>query len=143
MYLRGLLADCGIGNNETSPGEDYSAIDLWAYLPSGVVGVQVKAGRQRLNRDETYSVSVTEAWCQKWAGQNLPIFLVYVALSGRDDLLITHHAKSTTWKAHAYWHRVNDASPGTVRVPMQNRVNQATFQDWEKLIRQDFTRGAA
>lgn len=58
-YVRSLAAQAGIRNEETSPGEDYGAIDLTVHLTKSPVTVQVKTGTcQRRNNDGTYSVPV-------------------------------------------------------------------------------------
>lgn len=144
IYVRGLLAQAGIRNEETSPGEDYGGVDLTVHLTSAPVTVQVKAGRKRRNKDATYSVPLKPEWCTKWAGQKVPVYLVFVALSKANHAdLVAQHAYSTTWYAHAYWMQVNDAAPGTVRVPVENRLNLGTFQVWDEDVERVFTRGAA
>lgn len=144
IYVRGLLAQAGIRNEETSPGEDYGAVDVTVHLTCAPVTVQVKTGIKRRNRDGTYSVPVTPAWCAKWANQKVPVYLVFVALSRRAySGLVTHDIYSTRWAAHAYWVQVNDAVPGTVRVPVQNRLTMDTFVRWDDDVLQAFTRGAA
>ena len=82
---------------------------------------------------------MTPAWCERWSHQSTPIYLVYVALSRRDDsAVIEHLARSTTWYAHAYWAQVNDAKPGIVRVPAQNRLTLDTFLNWENELRSGY-----
>lgn len=144
MYVRGLLAQAGIRNGEPPPGEDYGAVDLTVHLTSAPVTAQIKTGRQRRNRDGTYSVTLKPEWCAKWAGQKVPVYLVFVALSKKNYCdLVSQGGYSTTWHAHAYWLQVNDAQPGTVRVPMKNRLNLDTFEGWDEDVERAFTRGAA
>lgn len=144
MYVRGLLAQAGIRNEETSPGEDYGAVDVTVHLTHATVTAQVKTGIKKRNQDGTYSVSVTPEWCAKWAKQRVPVYLVFVALSKRHYCdLVTHGSYTTQWAAHAYWLQVNDALPGTVRVPVQNRLTLDTFVRWDDDILRAFTTGAA
>jgi len=144
MYVRALLAQAGIRNEESSPGEDYGAVDLTIHLTSAAVTAQVKTGIKRRNRDSTYSVTLKPEWCAKWEGQKVPVYLVFVALSRRNYCdLVTQKDFSTTLYAHAYWLQVNDAQPGTVRVPVKNRLSLDTFQCWDEDVEHAFTRGAA
>lgn len=145
LYVRGLVAQAGFRQEETSPGEDYGAVDLTVHLASAAVTVQVKTATQpRRNRDDTYSVSVSDVWCAKWAQQKVPVYLALVVLSKSDFAAgVTHGPRSTTWHAHAYWVRVNDAQPGSVRVPVQNRLHLGTFRAWDEEVEQVFTGGAA
>lgn len=145
FYVRSLIAQAGISHEETSSGEDYGAVDLTAHLTSAAVTVQVKTGTaQRQNKDGTYSVSVKADWCDKWAKQKIPVYLVLVVLSRNDFATMVKQSKrSTTWHAHAYWTQVNDAQPGTVRVPVQNRLHLDTFRVWDEQVERVFTGGAA
>lgn len=145
MYVRGLLAQAGIRQEETAPGEDYGAVDLTVHLKSAPVTVQIKtATAKRRNADGTYSVPVSAVWCAKWAAQKVPVYLVLVVLSKKDyAAMVTQAARSTVWHAHAYWVQVNDAQPGTVRVPVQNRFHLGTFEVWDEQVERVFTGGAA
>ncbi|OLT39426.1 hypothetical protein BJF86_08345 [Serinicoccus sp. CNJ-927] len=72
------------------------------------------------------------------------MYLVLVVLSRKDFACMVRHAeRSTIWHAHAYWTQVNDAQPGTVRVPVQSRLHLDTFQVWDEQVRRFFTGGAA
>ena len=145
LYVRNLVAQAGIRHEETSPGEDYGAVDLTVHLDSAAVTVQVKTATQpRRNQDGTYSVPVKQDWCSKWANQKVPVYLVLVVLTKKHFAnAVTHHPRSTTWHAHAYWAQVNDAKPGSVQVPVANRLQMETFRTWNEDIEQAFTRGAA
>lgn len=145
MFMMSLVAQAGIRQGETLPGEDYGAVDMTVHLTSAAVTVQVKTGtQQRRNKDGTYSVHVKADWCAKWAKQKVPVYLVLVVLSKKNlDHVVTHGPRSTTWYAHAYWVRVNDAKPGAVRVPVQNRLQLETFRAWDAEVEQIFTGGAA
>ena len=145
LYVMSLVAQAGIRQGETSAGEDHGAVDMTVHLTSAPVTVQVKTGTQpRRNKDGTYSVPVKADWCAKWAKQKVPVYLVFVVLTKRDFAAgVTHGQRSTTWHAHAYWVRVNDAEPGTVRVPVQNRLQLETFQAWDAEVEQVFTGGVA
>ncbi len=66
FYVRSVIAQAGIRNEETSPGEDYAAVDLTVHLTSAAVTVQVKTGTaQHRRKDGTYSVPVKAEWCAK------------------------------------------------------------------------------
>jgi len=143
FYVRSLIAQAGIRQEETSSGEDYGAVDITVHLNSAPVTVQVKTGTlHRRNRDSTYSVSVTPEWCSKWAKQKVPVYLVLVVLSKKDfETMVTQADRSTTWHAHAYWVLVNDARPGAVRVPVKNRLHLGTFEVWNEQVERVFTGG--
>lgn len=51
MYFRSLLAQAGVANAESSPGEDHLATDATVEFPRGPVRVQIKAGTKPLNKD--------------------------------------------------------------------------------------------
>lgn len=131
MLVRALLAQAGIRNEETSPGEDHAAVDLTIHLPSAAVTAQVKSGRARPTRGGYIAVSVTEAWRKKWSLPKLPIYMIYVRVTGSaPDRWCVHGARTTTVHAHAYWVRIDNWSTPTVRVPLQNRLCLDTFSEW-------------
>jgi len=78
MYVRSLLAQAALGNNETAPGEDHLATDLNVEFRPATIRVQVKAGQRRRNNDGTFSVA--EKWHANWAEAKIPVYLVYVHL---------------------------------------------------------------
>jgi Domain of unknown function (DUF4365) len=80
MYVRSLLAQAGVTNNEVPGGEDYLAVDIAAFFPRAIVTLQVKAGMKKPNEDGSISVPTTKAWRDKWAEAQNPVFLVYVRL---------------------------------------------------------------
>jgi hypothetical protein len=118
MYVRSLLAQAALGNEETSSGEDHQAIDLTVKFRPAPVLVQVKAGRKLRLKDGTFSFSIKDNWRDSWAEAKIPVYLVYVHLttsrrqsgsnlcglsrrrsgrrqrSHRCDLLIRHHQGS-------------------------------------------------
>jgi hypothetical protein len=145
LYVMSLVAQAGIRQGETLPGEDHGAVDMTVHLTSAAVTLQVKTGtQQRRNKDGTYSVHVKSDWCAKWAKQKVPVYLVLVVLTKKDFAAgVTHGSRSMTWHAHAYWVRVNDATPGTVRVPVHNRLQLETFRAWDAEVERVFTGGAA
>lgn len=145
MYVRSLIAQAGIRHEENAPGEDHGAVDLTTHLTSAPVTVQVKTSSgKRLNKDGTYSVPVNADWCAKWSHQKVPVYLVLVVLSKKDySAMVTQGARTTTWHAHAYWAQVNDATPGTLRVPVQNRLHLDTFGIWDDQVERCFTGGVA
>lgn len=139
MYVRSLLAQAALGNNETAPGEDHLATDLNVDFRLAPIRVQVKAGRRRRNRDGSYSVSIMEKWRKDWADAKIPVYLVYVHLEHRPPAKwFEHPATSTTLHAHAYWIRVNGVSGATVKVPTSNRLTVSTFNLWNRDIEATF-----
>jgi hypothetical protein len=139
MYVRALLAQAALANEETSPGEDHLATDLNVNFRAAPVRVQVKAGRTRRNNDGSYSVSVTEKWRRDWSAAKIPVYLVYVRLEHRPPVKwFEHPASATTVHAHAYWVRVNGLSVATVRVPTSNRLTLDTFKLWHEDIETTF-----
>jgi len=133
MYVRSILAQAGIGNEETTAGEDHYAIDLTVNLPMAKVGVQVKAGAQAPNQDGSFSVPTKESWREKWAATATPVYLVYVHLEKEPPPdWVEHGDCCTTLHARAHWLRVNNLSVPTARVPIANRLTVATFASWEQ-----------
>jgi hypothetical protein len=131
MYLRSLLAQAGLPNEETSPGEDHRAIDLRiGFRPAGA-GVQVKCGQLKPNVDGSFSVPVKDTWRRKWAASTEPVYLVHVQLEVAKPMeWIDHPESATEIRAHAYWMRVNDCPTKTVRLPSENRLTLSTFDTW-------------
>lgn len=139
VYVRSLLAQAGLGNSETSPGEDHLSIDLNVEFRAAAVRVQVKAGRKRVNKDGSISVPTTPKWREDWATARIPVYLVYVRLERPQPAMwLEHPAASTTLHAHAYWARVNGLSVPTVRVPSANRLTVDTFAAWNRDIEETF-----
>lgn len=142
MYVRSLLAQAALGNEETSPGEDHLAADLNVNFRPAPIRVQVKAGRKRRNKDGTFSVSITEKWRTDWTAAKIPVYLVYVHLEHRVPAKwFEHPISSTTVHAHAYWVRVDGLSVTTVRVPTTNRLTVDTFKVWNDDIEATFGMG--
>jgi hypothetical protein len=138
MYVRALLAQAGLPNEETTSGEDHGAVDLRVNFRIGGVAVQVKCGALKPNQDGTYSVTTTEAWRKKWAVSSAPVYLVHVQLEASNvTQWIDHPQLHTRVRAHAYWARVNDCAK-TVRLSPQNRLTSATFAIWLADLRQAF-----
>jgi hypothetical protein len=143
MYVRSLLAQAALGNNETSSGEDHLATDLSVEFRPAPVRVQVKAGCKRRNSDGSYSVSITEKWRKDWRDAKIPVYLVYVHLEHKPPAKwLEHPAVSTMVHAHAYWVRVDGVSVATVRVPTANRLTVDTFKVWNSDIEATFGMGA-
>lgn len=133
MYVRSILAQAGVGNEETTTGEDYYAVDLTVNLPSAKVSVQVKAGTKPPNRDGSFSVGTKTDWRKIWAETVMPVYLVYVHLEKRPPPdWVEHSAVCTTIHARAHWMRVNSLSAPTAKVPAANRLTVATFAEWEQ-----------
>lgn len=132
MYVRAMLAQAALGNSETSPGEDHLSNDLNIHFRQGDIRVQIKAGAaKRRNKDGSFSISLKQKWRTDWAAATIPVYLVYVHLEKKiAGHWLDHPVASTTVHAHAYWVRVNGVSKATVRVPVQNRLTAATFDEW-------------
>jgi Domain of unknown function (DUF4365) len=131
MYVRSILAQAGVINNEVPGGEDHLAVDLMLVFPVGPVTVQVKAGTTTPNRDGSITVPVEESWREKWAQTRTPVFLVYVRLEKEPPNEWVDHADlHTLLHARAHWLKVNGMSGASVRVPLANRLTVKTFESW-------------
>lgn len=143
MYVRSLLTQAALGNQETSPGEDHLATDLNVDFRPATIRVQVKAGRKRRNQDRSFSVSVNKKWRADWADAKIPVYLVYVHLEHTPpSKWFDHPRTATTVHAHAYWVRVDGLSVATVKVPTANRLTVDTFEAWNRDIEATFGIGA-
>lgn len=142
MYVRSLLAQAALGNEETTSGEDHLATDLNVSFRPATVRVQVKAGRKRRNKDGTFSVSTTDKWRKDWADAKIPVYLVYVHVEHKPPAnWFEHPVASTTVHAHAYWVKVNGLSVATVKVPTTSRLTVDTFKVWNSDIEATFGNG--
>lgn len=142
-YVRSLATQASLGNQETSPGEDYLATDLNIEFRIAPVRVQVKSGHLRRNQDGSYSVRTTMKWREDWATARIPVYLAYVHLERGPALeWLEHSPLCTTFHAHAYWARVNGVSAATVRVQVCNRLTVDTFEDWQRDIEACFGIGS-
>jgi uncharacterized protein DUF4365 len=131
MYVRSILAQAAVVNNEVPGGEDHLAVDLALIFPVGSVTAQVKTGTKKPNRDGSITVSVEESWKKKWAEAKTPVYLVYVYLEKKPPLDWAEHADAhTTLHARGHWIRVNAVSAASVRVPVSNRLTADTFDEW-------------
>lgn len=131
MYVRSLLAQAGVINNEVASGEDHLAVDLTLVFPVGPVTVQVKAGTTEPNNDGSITVSIAESWRRKWAQTITPVFLIYVRLEKDSPTdWVEHGDLHTLLHAHAHWLKVNELSGANVRVPLANRLTVETFGQW-------------
>jgi len=145
MYVRSLLAQAGVANAESSPGEDHLAVDLTISTPQGAtVGVQVKCGTKKPNKDGSISVPVTDKWKAKWAASCLPVFLVYVYLEKPTPVeWIEHGDTQTVVHARALWTRVNTVKGQSVRLPVKNRLTAETFDTWVEEFEQAWGKAAS
>jgi Domain of unknown function (DUF4365) len=131
MYVRSILAQAGVINNEVPGGEDHLAVDLTLVFPVGPVTVQVKAGTAKPNKDGSITVPIEESWRQKWAQTITPVFLVYVRLEKDSPGDWVDHADlHTLLHVRAHWLKVNAMSGASVRVPLANRLTIDTFESW-------------
>lgn len=131
MYVRSLLAQAGVANAESSPGEDHLATDGTVTFPTGMVLVQIKTGQKEPNKNGSITVPVTDAWKVKWSMQTLPVYLIYVRLQKEDaSEWIEHEPKRTVVNATALWTRVNAVKGRSVRLPAKNRLTAETFDGW-------------
>lgn len=131
MYFRSLLAQAGIGNNETSPGEDHLAVDVNVDLVPGTARVQIKTGTKKLNKNGSITVPVQRDWKSKWGATRTPVYLVYVHLKKVSPAEWIDHADvQTVVHATAFWSRVNGVTGSSVNLPAQNRLTVETFDRW-------------
>ncbi len=131
MYVRSLLAQAGVANNEIPGGEDHLAVDLTLTFPVGTVTVQVKTGTKKPNKDGSISVPTTKAWRDKWQQTKTPVYLVYVRLEKEPPAdWIDHASLHTTVHARAHWVQVNNLSVASAKVTESNRLTAATFDSW-------------
>jgi hypothetical protein len=131
IYVRSLLAQAGVINNEVAGGEDHLAVDLTLTFPIGSVSVQVKAGTKKPNKDGSITVPTTDAWRRKWQEAKTPVYLVYVRLEKEPPIdWVEHPDVHTVVHARALWMRVNELSSANAKVPGSNRLTAATFDGW-------------
>lgn len=139
MYVRSLLAQAGVGHEETASGEDHLAVDLNLNFPMGTVRAQVKCGTQARNQDGSLSVSTSAKWREKWAGMAIPVYLIYVRLDKiPSDDWVDNFPLSTTTYAHAHWARVNRVLSPTVTLPASNLLTAHTFEAWATTFASEF-----
>jgi sugar lactone lactonase YvrE len=131
MYVRSILAQAGVVNNEVPGGEDHLAVDIAAIFPVGTVTLQVKAGVKKPNKDGDFSISTTKKWREKWAAARTPVFLVYVRLERKlPSEWIGHEELFTVLHARAHWVRVKNLSVTSAKVPVKNRLTVRTLDEW-------------
>lgn len=139
-YVRSVLAQAAIPNEETSSGEDHLAVDLSVQFPSSAVRVQVKSGTRAPNKNGSITVPLEARWCRVWAASQIPVYLVYVRLEkSRPRDWLAHLDLHTTMHAHAHWVRVNGVSAASVRVPLANRLSINTFDAWHQDVEACFS----
>jgi len=142
MYVRSLLAQAALANQECSPGEDHLAVDMNVEFESASARVQVKCGRSKVRKDNTIGVSTDPTWRRKWAKNKLPVYLIYVRLTpARPPKWVDHEVSHTSIHAHAYWARINGLTTSIVSVPMKNRLTIETFAVWQDHVDRAFRGG--
>lgn len=139
IYVRSILAQAALPNEETTGGEDHMAVDLNVQFPAATVRVQVKCGTRKPNRSGSISVPINPAWRDHWARLRTPVYLVYVRL---ERLLppdwIYHDKMHTVVHAHAHWIRVNGVSAASVSLPVSNRLSIDTCATWNRAVEECF-----
>lgn len=138
-YVRTVLAQAALPNEETTSGEDHLAVDLNVQFPAAAVRVQVKCGTRNQNKSEFISVPVAPAWRDRWCATKTPVYLVYVRLEkGKPLDWLEHPTLATMVHARAYWVRMNGLSASSVSVPLSNRLSLATFETWNQQVEDCF-----
>ena len=138
-YVRTVLAQAALPNEETTGGEDHLAVDLNVQFPAASVRVQVKCGTRTPNRNGSISVPVAPAWRDRWCASKTPVYLIYVRLEKGLPLdWLDHPPLETTVHARAQWVRVNGLSAASVSVPSGNRLSLGTFETWNQQVEECF-----
>ncbi len=138
-YVRTVLAQAALPNEETTGGEDHLAVDLNVHFPAAAVRVQVKCGTRKPNKSGSIYVPVEPAWRVRWCATKTPVYLIYVRLEkGQPPDWLDHPALATTVHARAHWVRVNGLSAASVSVPLGNRLNLGTFATWNQQLEECF-----
>ncbi|MBY8873732.1 DUF4365 domain-containing protein [Micromonospora sp. PLK6-60] len=133
-YVRTVCSQAGVGFSETSPDEDYLAVDGLVSLPVAPVSVQIKCSSQFkiAGRSATWPAEVE--WREKWQESLLPVYFVLVVLDvdDRADWLY-HDETGTMHRAAGFWTRVDQqAGPGNINVPKTQRLTSETLDLWAK-----------
>lgn len=134
-YVRTVLAQAALPNEETTGGEDHLAVDLNVQFPAAPVRVQVKCGTRKPNKSGSITVPVEPGWRDRWCAMKIPVYLVYVRLErGQPGAWLEHPSLSTTVHVRAHWVRVNGLSAASARVPVGNRLTLETFGTWNQQL---------
>ena len=138
-YVRTVLAQAALPNEETTGGEDHLAVDLNVQFPAAAVRVQVKCGTRKPNKSGSITVPIEPAWRVRWCASKVPVYVVYVLLEkGKPFDWLEHPTVSTTVHARAHWVRVNGVSAASVSVPLSNRLSLDTFATWNQQVEECF-----
>jgi hypothetical protein len=138
-YVRAVLAQAALPNEETTGGEDHLAVDLNVQFPAAAVRVQVKCGTRTPNKSGSITVPLELAWRDRWCVMKTPVYLVYVRLEKPKPFdWFDHPTLATTVHARAHWVRVNGVSAASVSVPLSNRLSLASFATWNQQVEDCF-----
>lgn len=129
-YLRSVCSQAGVGVTETGVDEDVLAIDCVLMFAEGQVVVQVKCTSGKTIGGKTAAVSLKPEWCEKWAKQKGPVYLLLVIVPANIEDWLTHHPKGTAHASAAFWVRVHGDEGTSVTVPKAQRLTSATFDTW-------------
>lgn len=129
-YLRSVCSQAGVGVMETGVDEDVLAIDCVLTFPEGQVVVQVKCTSGKTISGKRAAVSLKPEWCEKWAKQKGPVYLLLVIVPADVEVWLTHHPKGTAHASAAFWVRVHGDEGTSVTVPKAQRLTSATFDIW-------------
>lgn len=143
-YVRTVLAQAALPNEETTGGEDHLAVDLNVQFPAATVRMQIKCGTRTPNRSGAISVPLDPGWRDRWCLMKTPVYLVYVRLQqGNPPDWLEHPPLATTVHARAQWVRVNGVSAASVSVPVANRLTIDTFATWNQQVEECFEKAAS
>ena len=132
-YVRAICSHAGVGFAETSPDEDYLAIDGRVQFSLGNVGVQIKCtGQFRIDGGDTASWPAEAEWWRKWHGSKEPVYFIVVMVDPDDQSAWLEHLDGGTLsRSAAFWVRVDRMSEGpSITVPKAQRLTAATMATW-------------
>jgi hypothetical protein len=131
-YFRTVCSQAGVGFSETSPDEDYLAVDGLVQLPTAVAAVQIKCSSQFAIGGAAASWPAKVEWRNKWRQFQLPVYFVLVVLDVVDQAAwLVHDNAGTLHRAAAFWARVDQApDSASINIPKGQRLTAETFDGW-------------
>lgn len=145
VYMRAIAGQVGCGFAETSPGEDFLAIDHTLDFPEASVRVQVKTTKKYAlaGDDEFLAWSAKDSWIQKWSRAKVPLYFVVVVVPDDSGSWLAHDEAGTLLVGTAaYWARMTPdqfSESKTIKVPRSQRVTADTLVGWHDDVLSLFT----
>lgn len=139
-YVRTVCSQAGVGFDETSPDEDYLAVDATVKLPPANASVQIKCSSQFRIAGNSASWPAEVEWRQSWRQSLLPVYFVLVILDIEDQSSwLVHTDDGTLHRAAAFWTRVDkDPDSSRIRIPKTQRLTAETMDLWTADVRSCF-----